>query len=134
MLALDRWSEWQVGLAGAFLDTKNMKFTTEVNSPKDKYRVGASAYPSAHPKADFKVTENLENEKITYLHVGEATMTYILKPTDEGTRLTYVMEYEFKSILDKILMKIFGRVGERDVEKSLDKHNCGLSLGSYWHL
>jgi len=121
MLALERWSEWLVGAAGAFLDLKNLKFTSEVNTPEDKYRVGASAYPSAHPKADFKVTESIENEKITYLHGGEATMTYILKPTDEGTRLTYVMDSEFKSTLDKILMKIFGRVGERDVERSLEK-------------
>jgi len=121
MLALDRWSEWQVGVARAFLDTKNMKFTSEVNTPEDKYRVGASAYPSAHPEADFKVTESIENEKITYLHGGESSMTYILKPTDEGTRLTYVVEGEFKSILDKILMKIFGCVGERDVKRSLEK-------------
>jgi uncharacterized protein YndB with AHSA1/START domain len=120
LLALDRLSEWQVGLAGAFLPTKDMKFTSEVNTPKDKYRVGASAYPSAYPKAGFKVTESLENEKITYLH--ESTpMTYILKPTDEGTRLTYVMEGELKSTLDKILMKIFGGVGERDVKRSLEK-------------
>jgi len=121
MLVLDRWSEWLVGAAGAFLDLKNLKFTSEVNTPKDKYRVGASAYPSAHPKADFRVTESIENEKITYLHGGESPMTYILKPTDEGTRLTYVVDTEFKSISDKILMKIFGRIGERDVERSLEK-------------
>ena len=120
LLALDRLSEWQVGLASAFLPTKDMKFTSEVNTPKDKYRVDASAYPSAYPKAGFKVIESLENEKITYLH--ESTpMTYILKPTDEGTRLTYAVEGELKSTLDKILMKIFGGVGERDVERSLEK-------------
>ena len=107
--------------SGAFLPTKDMKFTSEVNSPKDEYRVGVSAYPSAHPKADFKVTESLENEKITYLHGGEATMTYILKPTDEGTRLTYVMDSEFKSTQDKIPMKILGRLGERDVKRTLEK-------------
>ena len=73
MLALERWPEWQVGIAGAFLDMKNLKYTSEVNTPKDKYRVGASAYPSAHPKADFKVTESIENEKITYLH-GESLL------------------------------------------------------------
>jgi len=121
MLALERWPEWQVGIAGAFLDMKNLKYTSEVNTPKDKYRVGASAYPSAHPKADFKVTESIENEKIAYLHGGEATMTYILKPTDEGTRLTYVMDAELKSTQDKILMKIFGRLGERDLKRSLEK-------------
>lgn len=74
MLALDKWSEWQVG---HFLDTKNMKFTSEVNTPEDKYRVGTSAYPSAHPKADFKVTESFENEKITYLHGGVSYDIYL---------------------------------------------------------
>ena len=121
MLALDRWTEWLVGAAGAFLDLKDLKFTSEVNTPKDKYRVGASAYPPAHPKADFKVTESIENEKITYLHGGGSSMAYILKPTDGGTRLTYVLDTEFKSIQEKILMKAFGRLGERDVMRSLEK-------------
>ncbi len=119
MLALDRWSEWNLG---HFLDTKNMKFTSEVNTPEDKYRVGASAYPSAHPEADFKVTESIENEKITYLHGGESPMTYILKPTDEGTRLTYVVEYEMPwGILGKFIELFAERIGERDVEKGLEK-------------
>jgi len=119
MLALDRWSEWNLG---HFLDTKNMKFTSEVNTPEDKYRVGASAYPSAHPEADFKVTESLKNEKITYLHAGESPMTYILKPTDEGTRLTYVVEAEMPwGILGKFLLRLLRGIGERDVEKGLEK-------------
>jgi len=119
MLALDRWQEWNLG---HFLDTKNMKFTSEVNTPEDKYRVGASAYPSAHPKADFRVTESLESEKITYLHES-SPMTYILKPTDEGTRLTYVVEYEMPwGIVGKFLGNLFmKRMGERELERSLDK-------------
>jgi uncharacterized membrane protein len=120
MLALDRWSEWNLG---HFLDTKNMTFTSEVNTPEDKYRVGASAYPSAHPEADFKVTESVENEKITYLHEGESPMTYILKLTDEGTRLTYVVEYEMPwGIFGKFIEKLFAkRIGERDIEKGFEK-------------
>jgi len=118
MLALDRWQEWNVG---HFLDTKNMEFTSEVNTPEDKYRVGASAYPSAHPEAGFEVTESLKNEKITYLHES-SPMTYILKPTDEGTRLTYVVEYEMPwGIFGKFLEKLFKGIGERDVEKGLEK-------------
>ena len=119
MLALDRWSEWNLG---HFLDTKNMTFTSEVNTPDDKYRVGASAYPSTHPKADFKVTESLEHEQITYLHEGKAPMTYILKPTDEGTSLTYVVEYEMPwGIFGKFLLRLLRGVGERDVAKGLEK-------------
>lgn len=118
MLALDKWSEWNLG---SFLDTKDMKFTSEVHTLEDKYRVGASAYPSAHPKADFKVTESIENEKITYLH-EHSPMTYILKPTDEGTRLTYVVEYEMPwGILGKFLFRFLRGMGERDVEKGFEK-------------
>ena len=119
MLALDRWSEWNLG---HFLDTKKMTFTSEVNTPDDKYRVGASAYPSAHPKADFKVTESLEHEQITYLHEGKFPMTYILKPTDEGTSLTYVVAYEVPwGSFSKFLLRLLRGVGERDVEKGLEK-------------
>jgi len=118
MLALDRWSEWQVG---PFLDTKDMKFTSEVNTPEDKYRVGASAYPSAHPEADFEVTESLRNEKITYLH-GGGPMTYILEPVEDGTKLTYVVEYEMPwGIFGKIIEPFAGRMGERGIEKSFEK-------------
>jgi len=118
MLALDRWSEWQ---AGHFLDTKDIKFTSEVNTPEDKYRMGASAYPSAHPEAGFEVTESLENEKITYLHES-SPMTYILKPTDEGTRLTYVVEYEMPwGIFGKFIEPLLNGIGEREVKKSLEK-------------
>ena len=119
MLALDRWSEWQVG---SFLDTKNMEFTSEVSAPEDKYRVGASAYPSAHPEADFEVTESLENEKITYLH-GHSPMTYILEPIEEGTKLTYMVEYEMPwGILGKFFEKTLGkRLGERGIERSIQK-------------
>ena len=119
MLALDRWAEWQ---EGSFLDTKNMKFTSEVNTSKDKYRLGVSAYPSAHPEAGFKVTESLKNEKITYLHEN-SPMTYILDPVDGGTKLTYVVEYETPwGIVGKFLGKLFlKRMGEREFEKSLEK-------------
>jgi uncharacterized protein YndB with AHSA1/START domain len=122
MLALDRWSEWNLG---SFIDTKNMKFTSEVSTPKDKYRVDASAYPSAHPEADFKVTESVENEKITYLHGTQSAhggpMTYILKPTNEGTRLTYVVEYEMPwGIVGKLIQPLAKRIGERDLDKSLE--------------
>ena len=92
-----------------------------MNTPEDKYRVGASAYPSAHPKADFKVTESIENEKITYLHEN-SPMTYILEPTDEVTRLTYVVEYEMPwGILGKFLLRLLRGMGERDVEKGFEK-------------
>ena len=125
MLALDRWSEWQVG---RFLDTKNMEFTSEVQSPEDKYRVGASAHPKAREKETFKVTESLKNEKITYLLEEEsgtnaATIALVLEPIEDGTKLTHAVDYEMPwGILGKFLEKLFmKRMGEREVEKSLEK-------------
>ena len=121
MLALDRWSEWYDKLA--FVETKDIKFTSEVNTPADKYRVGASAYPPAHPEADFKVTESIENEKITYLHgttsSHNAPMTYILEPVEDGTKLTYVVEYEMQGIFGKFIGAIGKGLGGRGIEKSL---------------
>lgn len=49
-------------------------------------------------------------------------MTYILKPTDEGSRLTYVVEYEMPwGIFGKFIAKLFAKImGEREVERSLE--------------
>ena len=120
MLALDRWSEWYSQMS--FVDTKDIQFTSEVNTPEDKYRVGASAYASAHPEEGFEVTESLENEKITYLH-GGSPMTYILESVEDGTKLTYVVEYElpggiFGKFIDKTIAK---RLGGRGIEKTLEQ-------------
>ena len=40
MLAFDRLLEWQLG----FEKAKSVEYTSEVSTPKDKYRVGASAH------------------------------------------------------------------------------------------
>ena len=46
--------------------------------------------------------------------------TYTLKPTDAGTIVTYVTDYEFHKILWKILDKLMlGRWMEKDSEKAL---------------
>ena len=61
MLALDRASEWNEG------SMKNVEYTTEVSTPKDKYRVGASANATIKGEGGvhFEITESLENTKIT---------------------------------------------------------------------
>jgi len=123
MLALDRWSEWQVGSGFTSLHMEGMKFTSEVNTPEDKYRVGASARPKW--EATFKVTESLKNEKITYLieEPGRnSTITLVLEPVEEGTRLTYTVSYEMPwGIFGKFIEKLFKGIGEGQLEKSLEK-------------
>ena len=132
MLALDRWSEWTS--KGAFLQTEGMKFTSEVNTPEDKYRVGATAQPKMAKtlsgkriQETYKVTESLKNEKITYLleapDMEPGYMTYILEPVEDGTKLTYAVSYEMPyGIFGKFIEKLFAkRLGERGVKKGLEK-------------
>ena len=123
MLALDRWSEWQVGRGFTSLQIEGIKFTSKVNTPEDKYRVGASARPKW--EATFKVTESLKNEKITYLieePKRNSTITLVLEPVEDGTKLTYSVSYEMPwGIFGKFLEKLFKGIGEGQLEKSLEK-------------
>ena len=89
MLALDRMPEWMG-------DWKSVTFTSEVSTPEDKYRLGASAHVTEkHAKYDMEVSESLENEKIMYTSKGIAggishlILTYTLKPVEGGTEVTY---------------------------------------------
>lgn len=126
LLALDRWSEWQVGRGfTSFQIKEGVTFTSGVNSPEDKYRVGASAQPTTYDQLTFKVTESLTNEKITYLieEPGrKSTTTLVLKPIKNGTKLTYAVDYEMPwGTFGKFLEKVFAkRMGERQLEKSLE--------------
>jgi carbon monoxide dehydrogenase subunit G len=122
MLALDRWPEWMDGW-------KNAEYTSEVHIPEDKYRVGASAHiTERNTKYVFEVTESLENEKIAFRSKGTGggrvamTVTYILGPVEDGTKLTYAMDYEMPwGILGKGLDKLGHGSGEKTVEKELKK-------------
>jgi len=82
MLAFDRMPEWMS-------DWKSVAFTSEVRTPEDKYRLGASAHVTEkHAKYDLEITESLENEKIMARSKGigggrvTMTLTYILKPVE----------------------------------------------------
>jgi len=121
MLALDRWSEWMD-------EMKSSEYISEVRTPEDKYRVGASAHitwkrgpPKEH---DDEITESLENEKMTHRSKGKyrSTITYILKPIEDGTRLTVLGDYEPPwGILGKTLAKMASGAGEKAWERALEK-------------
>ena len=108
MLALDRMPEWMS-------DWKSVTFTSEVRTPEDKYRLGASAHVTEkHAKYDIKVTESLENEKIMYRSIGigggrvTMTLTYILKPVEGGTEVTYAASCGGWGILCSIFDGLLG--------------------------
>jgi len=122
MLAFDRMPEWMD-------EWKSVKYTSEARTPEDKYRVGTSAHiTEKHVEFDLEIMEILENEKITALSKGMGggrvtmTLTYILKPVEEGTKVTYAMDYEMPGgILGKTLDKLFGeKHAEKGVERSLN--------------
>jgi len=78
-----------------------MEFTSEVSTPEDKYRVGASVrmIGKGEGEMDFKIAESLENEKITYRSEGGKftkymMWTYILEPVEKGAKLACVLDYE----------------------------------------
>jgi len=129
MLAFDKYIEWDEGTQK---NAKSVEYTSDVSTPEDKYKVGASAHlvTKDAEELDFEITESLENEKITcrgsqkVRGFGNITviLAYSLKPTEVGTEMTFLDDYEMSSILGKILDKLFAqRMGEKQAEKSLEK-------------
>ena len=128
MLALDRFPEWEEGYKE---DLKNIEYTSEVKTPKDKYRVGLSAHLDikGEGEMDLEITESLENEKITY-HLAGGSFTkhlilrFLLEPVEEETKFTYAVDYELSwGIFGKFLEKSFIK---RMIEKGVDKASQNL--------
>lgn len=130
MLALDRFQEWEEEMEKGL---KSLEYTSEVRTPKDKYKVGTSGHMNIKEMGmgefDFEVTESLENEKLTYHMRKSGTnqttgiITLILEPVEERTKFTYVFDYEMPwGILGKFLDKLFARrMSEKECEKWLKK-------------
>jgi len=120
MLAFDRHPEWNE-------QYKSVEYTSKVRTPKDKYRVGASCHMTTKEGVvDLEITESLENEKITYRVQGMKGVrningTFTLKPTELGTKITAVSDYELSSLMLKMLSKLVSKALEKDFEKSLEK-------------
>jgi uncharacterized protein YndB with AHSA1/START domain len=122
MLAFDRHPEW-------FEERKNAEYTSEVRTPEDKYRVGVSAQITEKHfgKFDVEITESLENEKITYRGLGiphskNVIEIFTLKPTEVGTKITFVADGEVPNPIYWILEKLFvHRAIEKGTERSLEK-------------
>jgi uncharacterized protein YndB with AHSA1/START domain len=110
MLAFDRHPEW-------FEERKNAEYTSEVRTPEDKYRVGVSAQITEKHfgKFDVEITESLENEK-------NVIEIFTLKPTEVGTKITFVADGEVPNPIYWILEKLFvHRAIEKGTERSLEK-------------
>ena len=104
---------------------KSVEYTSEVRTPEDKLRVGASAHgiPKKKGEFNFKIMESLENQKFTYRLSGSLNVlvTSTLEPVRQGTKFTYVFDYEMPwGILGKILEKLFIGDLEKESEGSLE--------------
>jgi len=121
MLALDKIQEWEE-IMGENLE--KLEYTSEVQTPEDKYRIGATAHIiKEHEKLDFEVIESLENEKIVY-RIEEpkmkARLTYTLHPIEDGTKFIRVVDYEMPwGIFGKLVEKLFVKIGGRAIERAL---------------
>jgi len=120
MLALDRWPEWM-----DVAEVESAKYTSEVRTTGDKYKVGASAHVvEKRWEYELNVMESLENEKLTVSSKGKYTytMTYLLKPIEGGTRLMFSGDFVMPGgVLGKALYKLLSGAAEKQVERALEK-------------
>ena len=108
MLAFDRLPEWDEGYGEGL--GERVEYTSKVNTPEDKYKVGATAQgtpntpfgDSQHHICRFEIIESLEHEKIKYRayekpkYFGTLSMlrTYFLEPVGTDTKITSEFESE----------------------------------------
>ncbi len=130
MLAFDRLPEWTETFG------ERVEYTSEVHTPKDKYRVGVTAQGIPKKPGDdycrFEMKESLEHKKITFFSweetkfFGKRTLsmftTYSLEPVETGTKFTIETETEMPfGIFGKFLEKLyFRRWAEKQMQKALD--------------
>jgi carbon monoxide dehydrogenase subunit G len=126
MLAFDRMPEYM-----DVAETESAKYISDVHTPEDKYRVGASAHMiEKHGEYDVEITESLKNEEMTFrlkpsserFGVFKFNSTFILNPVEEGTKLTVVYDLELSwGILGKALFKLWQGKEEKMIERSMEK-------------
>jgi len=131
--SIDRLPEWDEGWG----DPERVEYTSEVHTPKDKYRVGATAQGIPKKTGDdycrFEIIESLENKKIKY-HAWEKTTfgilaaptTYTLEPVGTDTKFTYEVESDWSrakfpfGIFAKFLELFARRWAEKTLERNLE--------------
>jgi hypothetical protein len=128
--AFDRLPEWEEN----YSHHVRVDYTSEVHTPQDKYRVGATAQGiPKKPGEDycrFEMIESLEHEKMTFRawektkYYGTLSMiiTYSLEPVGTNTKFTYELESEkFLGIFGELLERLYlRRWAEKQMLKALE--------------
>ena len=117
MLPLDRLTEW---VPGYKRDLNSVEYTSELQTSEDKLKVGASAHgiPKKKGEFNFEITESLKNQRMAYRLSGSLNVlvTNILESIGEGTKFTYVYDYEMP-------WGIFGKIAEKLLIGELKKES-----------
>ncbi len=120
MLALDRMPEWKE-------NCKSVMFTSNLQTSKDKYKVGATArFVDKHSNLMMTVADSFENERITYRtsysFVHRLDLTYVLEPLDLGTKLTCLVSYGDISlgVVGKAVFKLMLMASGDETQRSLE--------------
>ena len=116
-----------------FETVKKVEWTSE-----EKNKIGATLHITGEvggtkAEYDVEITELVENEKTAFRTTGgNITLSAhsILSPTKDGTKITYVEEYELPySVLGKIIDKLRVRKAiEKDAERALEKLKLSFNL------
>ena len=122
MLAVDRFPEWAEGVKK---NLKSIDYTSEIQTPADKYKVGATARQTDNKGKtyDYEITESLKNKKLVFqTTLMDSILTFLLDPVDEGTKITYRVDYEAPGgVFGRAIAKLFfQRMGEKEFERSLE--------------
>ena len=122
MLAVDRFPEWAEGIKK---NLKSIEYISEIRTPTDKYKVGATARQTdtRGKTYDYEITESVKNEKLVFqTTLLDSIVTFLLEPVDEGTKITYRIDYEAPGgIFGRAIGKLFfERMGEKEFERSLE--------------
>ncbi|MFQ6088008.1 MAG: SRPBCC family protein [Candidatus Methanofastidiosia archaeon] len=78
---------------------------------------------------DSEMTEIIENKRIAWKSIGDIKSegSWDLEPTSEGTKATYVMDYEIPGIVGAIIDRIkVSKEMEKSIEKSLHSLKANL--------
>jgi len=130
MLAFDRLPEW----VEEYSYHVRVEYTSEVHTPKDKYRVGATAQGIPKKPGDdycrFEMKESLEHEKMSFRawektkYFGTLTVfiTFSLESVGTDTKLTYELESKkLFGIFGKFLEKLYlRRWAEKQMQKAFE--------------
>lgn len=128
LLAWDRCQAWMEEWRKNLI---SLEYTSDVPTPGDKYRVGASAHGNIKGlgmgEFELEITESLANETLTYTTRRSGTnqqvgnITFLLEPVEGGTKFTYAYEYAMPwGVVGQLLNRLGAqRSGERMVERDL---------------